>query len=173
MKFEESLAICNEFLCGRGTFLMNSGILNHFKTQLSLMLNDIELMKNEDNLKIEIVDIDKKIFCADYLTSIFVEQPIDDELTNFIKAYCSFLINWNENLAKNETLSVRSVSLVRYCDGLFTFRETVSMMREILSKFKEVKDWMPPVFQASAKYLEALDNQIEQENKGCSCTNTN
>lgn len=98
-----------------------------------------------------------------YLTGIFVDEPLDEEIIGFIQAYSSIIVSWNENLAKDDDIRIKAIALTRYCEGLFTLRETVHLLKEIGQKFREVKDWLPPAFQVSRRYLDCLDEQIKAE----------
>jgi hypothetical protein len=60
-----------------------------------------------------------------YLTGIFVDEPLDEEIIGFIQAYSSIIVSWNENLAKDDDIRIKAIALTRYCEGLFTLRETV------------------------------------------------
>lgn len=170
--FDECVRICRNFLMSRAVSLMPPSVKDKdFVESLEGMILDIEKLKNDEEIDLSTISIKKQTRCVDFLMSLFVEQPIDDEILNFIKAYSFITMNWNEHLLKDSIITTRTSALIRFTDGQFTITESISLLREILQRFREVRNWMPPAFQASMKYLEALDRKISEENeteyRGC------
>ena len=112
----------------------------------------------------EVCATEDKSFIKDALNKILevkVLKQLDDDINKFLNSYLELVINWSKlNSDKEIQNKIDVLNLV------FTYHYsmicTIEVLQNLLEKFEQYKDFMPPAFQISKHYLETIDNELSK-----------
>ena len=159
---EESIKTVIDFLRSNdGRMLMNEQMLNKFNRTMDMMISHIKIM-NQDKC-IEKYDSTEIKECIDYITAVYVEQPLSSKIGNFMKNYADLVNNWNRNLLKDKTLEIRSSAVIRYIDSFFTSADTIHLLRILINRGRAMQNWTPPSFELSSHYFNILKDELTKD----------
>lgn len=82
-----------------------------------------------------------------------LRSPISDYTKTFIKSYSTLIYNWNKNILNDKKLEVVCEALDRIVNNHFTMVEAAASLRDIVSYFVDLRQWLPPAFDISKHYF--------------------
>lgn len=91
--------------------------------------------------------------------SIVVNQPIVPIFRDLSRFYLLLVFNWNKELGKRVDIETSVNATQRIVEGQMTMIETISLLKVLLKRGRDMKNWSPPAFELSRHYLETLDKE--------------
>jgi len=162
MEFNESVELVKTFLNSEKCIYFISGDeLNVIKETLSKVVDDIKEMMEND--KCDLVDKTKDVKdIIMVLIRSYLFNPINEDVTKFIKAFHMIIFNWNNNSVKDKEIDTLIQALNRYSECSFTMMESIDVMKTLINNMKDLKSWTPSSFDISKHYFDILSEEKEK-----------
>lgn len=90
------------------------------------------------------------------LCDVSINSPMTEELVGFLDAYTQLYYNWNNNVCNDDEIRVISQLLGNIVLSHRSIVRSISVLREVNSKIVDYRNWDPPFYDISKKYLESL-----------------
>lgn len=169
MKLDQCLQTIDK--CLSEIHLFNKIIRFHrnegFRSVFIRITGHIRKMDNNDTtdyLDISEDEINKTLIMT---RDILIDNPIDDSMFEFFKAWLMLIKNWINNIVSIENFKnidfSNSKKIIYQCetliDNFLTMKESIDIMKRLLSRIDNFRHWMPPAFEVNKSFLRYLDEE--------------
>lgn len=96
---------------------------------------------------------------ADLFLSIAVNEPITPIFRDLSKFYLLLMFNWNKELGKRPDIEKQISTSQKIVMAEMTMLDTIDLLKYLLKRGRDMKNWTPPAFELSRHYLETLDKE--------------
>jgi hypothetical protein len=140
-------------------------IYPQYKTKLhesiSLMKDHIDILTQGKTIEnFDSTTIPKIIEeCINYLKIVVSENQVNDQLKQFCLDYCFLTSNWNQNILKNESLTLIIEYILRVINKTLTFNDSITILSHLNIKLLKQLEWRPPAFELSDHYYNLLKEE--------------
>ena len=135
--------------------------IHMIKEATELMKKNIDTLSKDEEVEEINIELVKK--CMQILLHSVLNNPISEHTRTFVKEYSILSYNWNNNLSKDEMIYSLSEALGRMIDNHFTILEATESLKQIVSYFSDLKQWLPPAFDISKHYFNASQEEKLKE----------
>lgn len=99
---------------------------------------------------------------AGLFLSIAVNEPIVPIFRDLSKLYLLLIFNWNKELGKRPDIENQISTAQKIVMAEMTMVDTISLLKTLLKRGREMKSWSPSAFELSKHYLETLNKEEEK-----------
>ena len=93
--------------------------------------------------------------------SVAVNEPIVPIFRDLSEPYLLLVLNWNKELGKRPDIEATIDTTRKIVLAQMTMLDTIGLLKTLLKRGREIKNWSPPAFELSRHYLETLNEEIE------------
>lgn len=160
MKLNECYCVIENFLQHKGAYYgIHKNQQEKLWKSLHMIKNHISLMEKEEQVPDFPISV---VFTPlTFLRGYVLDYALDDNVRTFLQAYCELVRNWNENLSQNEDISKEVRTIMKLIDMQLTMNESMSILRNLNKRMRELLNWNPPSFELSRHYQKFLDGEGE------------
>jgi hypothetical protein len=99
---------------------------------------------------------------------LIMEKPLTPIMKDFVNEFIILAASWNENVGRNQKIRSAILDLRRFVDYHLTVIDATQSLKVLTEKVRQMQNFMPPAFELSRHYLEALE-LLNKENEGKAC----
>ena len=132
-----------------------------------------EFINKQINLLIEDKDPEDTDFkqvkrALSSIKKITLYSPLSHSFISFLTNFSELVRNWNDNFKQDKEIQTELVIITRIIKQHFSILEASDILKNLCSKLKDFKEWLPPAFNISSHYIDLLKpDGIEEPSNEC------
>jgi len=125
------------------------GVFELLQRQMNELAEDktVEVSGEEKSRVKEVVNL---------FLSIAVNEPIVPIFRDLSKFYLLLMFNWNKELGKRPDIENQISTAQKIVEAQLTLLDTIGLLKMLLRRGRDMRNWNPPAFELSRHYLESL-----------------
>jgi hypothetical protein len=161
MEFSEIKKYIDEFVEDQATFSIEQ--CETIRRCFKLVSDDIHKMIDGENIEQNKNAYDEVLNTILMVSSLILNGPIDNSFSKFITSFSELIYNWNENLWKDKVLKHICLYMSRNAELRNTILETVTVIKDMEDRMRDLSSWSPPAYEVSKEYFELLLKENDEK----------
>jgi len=163
MKFHEIKKHIDEFVEVQKIFSPEQ--CERIRTSFKLISDDVHKMIDGEN-----IEQNKNVFQEVLGTMLMVSSsvlnaPIDNNFSKFVTSFSELIYNWNANIWKDDVFHQISLYMSRTVELRNTMLKTVTIVKDVEDRMRDLSSWTPPAYEVSKEYFELLLEENDEKGK--------
>ncbi len=96
---------------------------------------------------------------VDLFLNIAINQPIAPIFRDLSRFYLLLVFNWNKELGKRADIESQIATIQKIVTAQMTMLDTIDLLKYLLKRGRDTRNWNPPAFELSRHYLETLEKK--------------